>query len=61
MLNLKNNKNNAIFNEICKKSEDENKISKNEGHFFEQHRRIPWLKSHQPPLIIIYSALATIK
>ena len=37
MLNLKNKENDAVFDEICKKSEDENKISKNEGYFFGQH------------------------
>ena len=35
MLNLKNNENEAVFDE--KKSEDQNKISKNEGYFFGQH------------------------
>ena len=33
MLNLKNKENDAIFDEICKKT----KISKNEGYFFGQH------------------------
>ena len=37
MLNLKNNKNNALFEEICKKMKVEIKIQKNEGYFFGQH------------------------
>ena len=41
MLNLKNNENDArVFDEICKKREDLNKISKNEGHFFGQHHLV---------------------
>ena len=36
MLNLKNNENDAVFNEFAKKK-NYNKISKNEGYFFGQH------------------------
>ena len=39
MLNLKNNDNDAVFDEICKKKRRLKyyKISKNEGYFFGQH------------------------
>ena len=50
MLNLKNNKNDAVFDEICKnkKAKVEIKFQKMKGTFFDS---IPWLKSHQPPLV----------
>ena len=37
MLNSKNNENDAVFDEICKKKRNLNNISKNEGYFFGQH------------------------
>ena len=38
MLNLKNNKNDAVFDEICKKKKRRLKIiSKNQWYFFGQH------------------------
>ena len=37
MLNLKNNKNEALFDEICKKKRRLKIISKNEGYFFGHH------------------------
>ena len=42
MLNFKNNENDAVFDEICKK-----KQAKIKTKF---PKSIPWLKSHQPPL-----------
>ena len=54
MLNLKNNKNYAVFDEICKKKKKKAKIiikfQKMNGTFLDS---IPWLKSHQPPLTYI--------
>ena len=48
MLNLKNNESDAVFDEICKKkAKIKIKFQKNET-FLDS---IPWLKSHQPPLI----------
>ena len=44
MLNLKNNENNAVFDEICKrKAEIKIKFQKMKGTFLDS---IPWLKSH---------------
>ena len=40
MLNLKNKENlmcAVVFDKMCKKSEDQNKISKNYGYFYGQH------------------------
>ena len=52
MLNLKNNENYAVFDEICKKKEKiKIKFQKMKGKFLDS---IPWLKSHQPPLIYTY-------
>ena len=51
MLNLKNNENDAVFNEICKKKAMIIiKFQKMKGSFLDS---IPWLKFHQPPLIYI--------
>ena len=48
-LNLKNNENDAVFDEICKKKKAKMKIKfqKMKGTFLDS---IPWLKSHQPLL-----------
>ena len=48
MLNLKNNKNDAVFDDICKKKA---KI-KIKNTFLDS---IPCLKSYQPPLKCIYN------
>ena len=49
MLNLINDENYAIFDEICKKkAKIKIKFQKMKGTFLDS---IPWLKSHQPPLI----------
>ena len=39
MLNYKNNANDAVYDEYCKKKKKKSKIkiSKNEGYFFRQH------------------------
>ena len=37
MLNLKNNKNGAVFEEICKILQIKIKFANNEGYFFGQH------------------------
>ena len=47
MLNLKNNENDAVFDEICKKFKKKFQKIK-DIYFFGQ---IPWLKSYQPPLV----------
>ena len=47
MLNLKNNENDAVFDEICKKKNNKKKAKmkiKFEGYFLDS---IPWLKRHQ--------------
>ena len=59
MLNLKNNKNDAVFVEICKKNKKKQKnkekikikFQKMEGTFLDS---IPWLKSHQAPPVCVY-------
>ena len=47
MLNLKNNENDAVF---AKKAKIKIKFQKMKGTFLDS---ILWLKSHQPPLLII--------
>ena len=50
MLNLKNNENDAVFDEICKKKAKIKIIfQKMKGNFLDS---IPWLKRQQPPLYI---------
>ena len=52
MLNLKNSENDAVFDESKKKkAKFKIKFQKMKDTFLES---IPWLKSHQPPLIPIY-------
>ena len=52
MLNLKNNENDPVFDEICKKKvKIKMKCQKMKGAFLDS---IPWLKSHQQPLIHTY-------
>ena len=52
MLNLKNYENDAVFDEICKKkAKFKIKFQKNEYTFLDS---IPWLKSHQPPLMHLH-------
>ena len=48
MLNLKNNLNEAVFDEICKKNRIKIQFQKMKGTFLDN---IPWLKSLQPPLV----------
>ena len=48
MLNLKNNENDAVFDEICKKAKIKIKFQKIKGTFLDS---IPGLKIHQPPFI----------
>ena len=50
MLNLKTNENDVVFDEICKKANIKIKCQKRKGTFMDC---IPWLKSHQPPLIYL--------
>ena len=51
MLNLKNNENDAVFDEICnKQAKIKIKFLKIKGTFLDS---IAWLKSHQAPLISI--------
>ena len=57
MLNLKNNENDAVFNEIQKKnSKIKIKFQKMKGTFMDS---IPWLKSHQQPLMYMYICIKT--
>ena len=53
MLNLKKNENDADFDKICKKKKIKIRVKfqKIKGTFLDS---IPWLKSHQPPLIYRY-------
>ena len=56
MLNLKNHENNAVFDEICKKKKKgkiKTKFQKMKDAFLDSI--IPWLKSHQPPLVYIFN------
>ena len=54
MLNLKNNENDAVFDEICKKKYPKIKIKfqKMNTTFLDS---TPWLKGHQQPLIDRYN------
>ena len=69
MLNLKNNENDAVFDEICKKTKQKNKkqktkikirvkFQKMKGTFLDS---IPRLKSHQPPLVHILWVIPFLK
>ena len=50
MLNLKNNENDALFDEICKKkAKIKIKFQKMKSTFLDS---IPWLKSHQSVYIL---------
>ena len=53
MLNLKNNENDAVFDEIFKKiAKVKIKFQKIMGTFLDS---IPWLKSHQPPWVCLFA------
>ena len=52
MLNLKNNENDAVFDEICKKAKIKIKFQKMQGTFM---KSIPCLKSQFPPLVVRYT------
>ena len=58
MLNLKNNKNHAAIDEICKKKRRLKYNFKNVGNFFGQH---PLVEKSQPLLIYLYVCMHLIK